>query len=159
MQVASRILVVWGVVDPFPEIVYQTRVFGTRTSYSASEGGGQYAYAGILVAWGVTECIRYGFFVWKEGRISGAGGGVPGWLQWLRYNTFYVLYPLGISSECWLIYQAIGPAKEEGGPGGVERYDMFLKAVLLIYVPGSYILYTHMMGQRRRIMKGKGKST
>jgi hypothetical protein len=24
-------------------------------------------------------------------------------------------------------------------------------------VPGSYILYTHMMSQRRRVLKGKGK--
>jgi len=57
-------------------------------------------------------------------------------------------------------------------------YEMFLRAVLLVYVPGksrfstfafgrdlelmevsgSYILYTHMMAQRRRVMRGKQRA-
>lgn len=150
MQVASRLLVVWGVVGLFPEIVVKSRILGIRKQNSAGESGGPYAYAGILLAWGITECIRYGFFVGKEGLGSGS---IPKWLTWLRYNTFFVLYPLGISSECWLIYCALKPAAEF-----MPAYNMFLKAVLLIYVPGSYILYTHMMSQRRRVIKGKGKS-
>lgn len=48
-----------------------------------------------------------------------------------RYNTFYVLYPIGITSECTLIYQALGPA---AGIDPLFRY--FLIAVLVIYVPG-----------------------
>lgn len=49
-----------------------------------------------------------------------------------RYNTFYVLYPIGITSECTLIYQALGPA---AGIDPLFRY--FLIAVLVIYVPGA----------------------
>lgn len=85
-----------------------------------------------------------------------------------RYNTFYVLYPLGICSETWLIYQAIQPA----GAWRVQ-YEYMLKLILFIYIPGtssrplstyldeahpavgSYILYTHMMAQRRKMMRGK----
>jgi len=146
MQVASRLLLVWGVVGAFPQIVATTNTFGRAV---AGKNWGPLAFAGILTAWGITECVRYGFFVWSVGV-----GRVPPWLTWLRYNTFFVLYPLGISSECWLIYCALEPSAKSAPP-----YNLFLKAVLLIYIPGSYILYTHMMSQRRRIMKGKGKST
>ena len=124
IQVASRLLLVWGILGAFPEVVVTTNVFGRA---AAGEYGGPVAFAGILVAWGVTECIRYGYFVWKEGIDR-----VPPWLTWLRYNTFFVLYPLGISSECWLIYLALKPAQKSA-----PAYNMFLKAVLLTYVPGT----------------------
>jgi very-long-chain (3R)-3-hydroxyacyl-CoA dehydratase len=83
MQVASRLLLVWGVVGAFPEIVIRSKLFGTRTQHYAGENGGTHAYAGILLAWGITECIRYGFFVWKEGLGDGR---VPKWLTWLRLD-------------------------------------------------------------------------
>ena len=147
MQVASRIMVVWGVVTPFPEIIVETSTFGRPI---AGTYGGPIGLAGCHVAWGITEMIRYGFFVWKEG----VSDEIPGWLLWLRYNTFFILYPIGISSECILMYMALEPAASmENG------YNLLLKAVLTIYVPGSYILYTHMMSQRRKVMKGKAKAT
>lgn len=147
MQVASRILVVWGVLHLYPEIVVKTNAIGRRLP---GDNGGPYAFAGILVAWGITEVIRYGFFVYREG----VSQRIPSWLTWLRYNTFFVLYPIGISSECWLMWLAMKPAQEEE-----KGLDWLYKAVLFIYVPGSYILYTHMMAQRRKVMKGKGKVT
>ncbi|RMZ89379.1 hypothetical protein DV736_g3386, partial [Chaetothyriales sp. CBS 134916] len=146
MQVASRIVVVWGVLDRYPDIVSTKNVWGRPV---AGERGCSYAFAGIVLAWGVTEIIRYGFFVYKEGINSRA----PSWLTWLRYNTFFILYPVGISSECWLIYLALKPAQKEN-----KGIDWIFKAILLIYVPGSYILYTYMMSQRRKVLKGKGKA-
>lgn len=73
MQVASRLLLVWGVMDPFGG-----RIVGA--------GGGEaqlgdYAFLGCLFAWGITECIRYGFFV-----LQVSGFTVPGWWMWLRYS-------------------------------------------------------------------------
>lgn len=41
---------------------------------------GDYAFLGCLGAWGVTECIRYGFFA-----LQVSGLGVPAWWTWLRY--------------------------------------------------------------------------
>jgi very-long-chain (3R)-3-hydroxyacyl-CoA dehydratase len=146
MQVASRILVVWVVLEMFPQIVSTTNIIGRAIAGSTL---GPIAFAGILIAWGTTEIIRYGFFVWK----AAISEKVPPALTWLRYNTFFVLYPIGISSECILMYLALSPAAQQG-----KRIDWLLKAVLVIYVPGSYILYTHMMAQRRKILKGKGKS-
>lgn len=80
------------------------------------------------MAWGVTEMVRYGFFTFQVSPYK-----VPESLNWARYNTFFVLYPVGIASECWLIYlAAVGPAKKEVG----AWYEWALRAVLLIYVPG-----------------------
>jgi very-long-chain (3R)-3-hydroxyacyl-CoA dehydratase len=147
MQVASRLGVVWAIGELLPEVIVTKNRWGRDT---AGAPGTPYAFAGCVIAWGVTEIIRYGYFVWREG-ISGQ---IPSWLNWLRYNTFFVLYPMGISSECWLIYNAIKPA-EKRYPGLAWGF----KALLLVYVPGSYILYTHMMAQRRKVLKGKQKST
>ena len=79
----------------------------------------------MLLAWSVTEVIRYSYFVWNL-----QGNGVPGIVTWLRYNTFYVLYPIGISSECVLIWKASLVAE-------VPLKWVFW-GVLGIYVPGWY---------------------
>ncbi|PVH86779.1 PTPLA-domain-containing protein [Cadophora sp. DSE1049] len=126
MQVASRLLLVWGVVDTFP--------------FLAKSAG----YSSMLIAWSVTEVVRYSYFVFT---LSGYS---PGFISWLRYNLFYVLYPLGISSECWLIYKAVEPAKEIR-----QELAWLLQLILFIYIPGSYILFTHMMAQRRKVMRGQ----
>ena len=128
MQVASRFLLVHLIASPwaFP--------FSTRHSP---------AYTTMLLAWSVTEVIRYSYFV-----FSLSGVGVPKLWTWLRYNTFLVLYPLGITSECWLVYQAIPLASQRN-----ELYAYALWAILAIYVPGSYILFTHMLAQRRKIAR------
>ncbi|KAK2813378.1 hypothetical protein FQN50_000693 [Emmonsiellopsis sp. PD_5] len=139
MQVASRILVVWGVLYLFAG----EGLFGTTGEVGEVVKVGDWAFVGCVSAWGITECIRYGFFA-----LQVMGAGVPGWMSWLRYNTFFVLYPIGISSECTLIYQAIAPAKDVH-----PALPWFFIAVLVIYVPGSYILYTHMMSQRRKVMR------
>jgi len=79
----------------------------------------------MLVAWSVTEVIRYSFFALS------LSGWQPAALTWLRYNTFFVLYPVGITSECALIYLATVPAALRNP---VEPYILY--AVLAIYVPG-----------------------
>ena len=45
----------------------------------------------MLVAWSVTEVIRYNLY-W----IKLAFGSVPYPLLWCRYSFFIVLYPLGV---------------------------------------------------------------
>lgn len=132
MQVASRFLLVRGIVHNFPTVAIASP-----------------AYSSMLIAWSVTETIRYGYFA-----VNLAYGSVPGWLTWARYNAFFVLYPLGIGSECWLVYSSLGLARAKFGLAG----ENVLRAVLGIYVPGSYVLFTHMMAQRRKVMRG-GAST
>ena len=63
--------------------------------------------------------------------LPGLRRGTDCWI-WGRYNSFYVLYPLGIASEVWLMYKALEPA---------GRWNLlceyFLKAAMLVYIPGS----------------------
>jgi very-long-chain (3R)-3-hydroxyacyl-CoA dehydratase len=108
MQVASRFLLVWGIVHPFPQV--------TASPF----------YTSMLVAWSVTEVIRYSYFALT------LSGFQPKFLTWLRYNTFFVLYPMGISGECALIYFATGPAGRLN-----PLYPWVLYAILAIYVPGK----------------------
>ncbi|KAH7083522.1 tyrosine phosphatase-like protein [Paraphoma chrysanthemicola] len=129
MQVASRFLLVHLIASPyaFPATA--------RTSP---------AYSTMLLAWSITEVIRYSYFVFN---LSGIG--VPKLWTWLRYNTFLVLYPLGVASECWLVYSAIPAAKKMN-----DVFGYALWAVLGVYVPGFYVLFTHMLKQRGRVMRG-----
>ncbi|KAL2752871.1 hypothetical protein ACRALDRAFT_2044587 [Sodiomyces alcalophilus JCM 7366] len=131
MQVASRYLLVWGIVYPFPWLA--------RSPF----------YTSMLLAWSITEVIRYSFFAFTLSGIQAK------WLVWLRYNTFFVLYPIGILSECAMIYAGAEPARQYGELAPYVNY-----AILAIYIPGSYVMYTHMMKQRRKVMRGaKAAST
>jgi len=126
MQVASRFLLVWGIVEPFPSLARSP------------------AFSSMLLAHSVTEIVRYGYFALT---LSNQPAGILGWL---RYNTFFILYPLGIGSECWLVYKAIPLATQIA-----DYWAYVLYAILAVYVPGSNILYKHMMAQRRKVMRGK----
>ena len=111
MQVSSRLLLVWGVVDNYP----------TATSPSPF-------YSSMLLAWSITEIIRYSYFMFN------LIGNVPGYLTWLRYNTFYVLYPVGIISEMLLIFYASNT--------NISADNLWqqwgFRGILLAYVPGSF---------------------
>jgi len=74
MQVGSRYLVVWGVLVSFGEQLFATAGLGAETVTS-----NQMAYIGMLVAWSVTECVRYGYFVFFL-----AGAKMPQGLSWMR---------------------------------------------------------------------------
>lgn len=105
MQVSSRILLVWGVVDAHPK----------ATSPSPF-------YSSMLLAWSITEVVRYSYFALN------LRSGVPSFLTWLRYNTFYLLYPIGIGSEMVMIFKASEVSE--------KRWQWLYLGVLLAYVPG-----------------------
>lgn len=86
----------------------------------------------MLVAWSVTEVYRYSYYV------TNIMGRTPQFLTWLRYNTFFVLYPMGAGSEAWCIYQALAEAKVFNA-----NYYWVLVAILVTYPPG-------MLGSFRR---------
>lgn len=122
MQVSSRILLVWGVVGNYPE--------ATSTSLF---------YSSMLLAWSITEIIRYSYFMFN------LIGTVPGFLTWLRYNTFYVLYPVGITSEMLLIFNVSNVVADN-----VWQQWAF-RGILLVYVPGSLVPFfpTFIIGRRK----------
>lgn len=108
MQVSSRLLLIWAVVNRYPAATAPLPF-----------------YSSMLLAWSVTEVIRYSYFVWNL-----RGQGVPAFVTWLRYNTFYVLYPIGISSECVLIWKASMVAE--------RPLPLVFWGVLGVYVPGRF---------------------
>ncbi|XP_030923822.1 very-long-chain (3R)-3-hydroxyacyl-CoA dehydratase PASTICCINO 2A [Quercus robur] len=141
-QIASRLYLTWFILWSFPQT--QTHILVTS----------------LVISWSITEIIRYSFFGLKE-----ALGFAPSWLLWLRYSTFLLLYPTGITSEVGLIYVALPFIKES------EKYcirmpnkwnfsfDFFYAAILVlgIYVPGSPHLYGYMLGQRKKALSKSKK--
>ena len=55
-----------------------------------------------------------------------------------RYNTFYILYPLGIGSEMWLVYKSITPAGRRN-----QLFEYILWAILAVYFPGTNLCTLH----------------
>ncbi|XP_008784525.2 very-long-chain (3R)-3-hydroxyacyl-CoA dehydratase PASTICCINO 2A [Phoenix dactylifera] len=136
-QIGSRLFVTWGILWSFPE---------TRQHLLVSS---------LVISWSITEIIRYSFFGMKE-----ALGFTPSWFLWLRYSTFLILYPTGITSEVGLIYTALPYIKAS------EKYcirmpntwnfsfDYFYASIIAlgIYVPGSPHMYRYMLGQRKKAL-------
>lgn len=120
MQVSSRFLLVWGIVYPYP--------FLAQSPF----------YSSMLVAWSVTEVIRYSYFAFT------LSGFQPSALTWLRYNTFFVLYPVGIFSECTLIWLATEPA---GRSSDIEKHALYV--ILAVYVPGMLLYYPERKSVKR----------
>ncbi|XP_071707026.1 very-long-chain (3R)-3-hydroxyacyl-CoA dehydratase PASTICCINO 2-like [Rutidosis leptorrhynchoides] len=136
-QIGSRLYVLWGILYSFPEV--QTHPIVTS----------------LLISWGITEIIRYSFFGVKE-----VFGSTPYWLLWLRYSTFTVLYPTGISSEIGMIYNAL-PYMKESGLYSLRMpnkwnfsfdYFYFAIIVLVVYLPGIPHMYGYMLGQRKKVL-------
>ncbi len=116
MQVFSRYAIVWGVTGPFPGV---------------ARGGPFPAYASMLLAWAATEVVRYSYFALA---LASSAGRPPAALHWLRYHAFFVLYPVGISSEAWLIWRAVAPARDAVHPYYSTALFLYVVAV---YPPGK----------------------
>ena len=55
----------------------------------------------MTLAWSITEVIRYAYYAFN------VAGYEPYPLLWLRYTTFYVLYPIGAGSEAFLMFSTL----------------------------------------------------
>jgi very-long-chain (3R)-3-hydroxyacyl-CoA dehydratase len=74
IQVVGKNLVVWTVMVAFPEIVV-----GRDGRGGAS---GVWPFFGCVLFWGISEVVRYGYFVVL---LVAGEKKLPGWLKWLRY--------------------------------------------------------------------------
>ncbi|KAI4370846.1 hypothetical protein MLD38_019149 [Melastoma candidum] len=136
-QIGSRLFVTWGILYSFPEI---------RTHVLVSS---------LVISWSITEIIRYSFFGVKESL-----GFTPSWLLWLRYSTFLLLYPTGITSEVGLIYLSLPYIKNSEKfcvrmPNKWNfSFDYFYASILVlgVYVPGNPHMYSYMLGQRKKAL-------
>lgn len=55
----------------------------------------------MVLSWSLTEVIRYEYYA------CSLVGTEPFPLLWLRYTTFYVLYPTGAGSEAALVFSTL----------------------------------------------------
>lgn len=92
MQVASRILLVWLVLPFFGQqlLVPMTKLgvseaakefvdFVVKDTSVVDKSANQLAYLGMIAAWSVAECVRYGYFVFQIGQTQ-----IPYFLTWAR---------------------------------------------------------------------------
>ncbi|XP_039773741.1 very-long-chain (3R)-3-hydroxyacyl-CoA dehydratase PASTICCINO 2A-like [Panicum virgatum] len=136
-QIGSRLFLTWGILWSFPE---------TRSNILVTS---------LVISWSITEIIRYSFFGMKE-----IFGFAPSWLLWLRYSTFMVLYPTGISSEVGLIFAALPHMMAS------QRYCLRLPnkwnfsydysytsiLALAVYIPGSPHMFKYMLSQCKKAL-------
>eukprot|EP00300_Choanocystis_sp_HF-7_P030509 c39361_g1_i1.p1 GENE.c39361_g1_i1~~c39361_g1_i1.p1 ORF type:complete len:745 (-),score=179.30 c39361_g1_i1:93-2072(-) len=123
----------------------------------------------MLVAWAITEVVRYLYYATK---LAGIEIKV---LTWLRYHLFFVLYPTGVAGELLSTYSAL-PTMHANLTAtaatsaisvlyvnihlAVERYlhievsNYFKFVVFPAYVFGLPFLYLYMVSQRNKLFGG-----
>ncbi|RVX23991.1 Very-long-chain (3R)-3-hydroxyacyl-CoA dehydratase PASTICCINO 2A [Vitis vinifera] len=143
-QIGSRLYVTWGILWSFPEVQTHVLVSSLVISWSITEAN--HTFASKLdslissLQLQLVIIIRYSFFGVKE-----LLGFAPAWLLWLRYSTFLLLYPTGITSEVGLIYIALPYIKESAKyclrmPNKWNfSFDYFYAALLVIAFYSSYV--------------------
>ncbi|KAH8403272.1 hypothetical protein KR222_009561 [Zaprionus bogoriensis] len=139
-QVLSRMMVVVGVVMATP---------------TGKESPGLPI---ALLAWAITEIIRYGFYALNIIKV------VPRFVVFLRYTTFIALYPIGVTGELLCFWWAQRYAREHSvwsaqlpnKWNATFSYYAFLWFVMLLYIPLFPQLYLHMFTLRRKILGGAG---
>ncbi|PNW85014.1 hypothetical protein CHLRE_03g167924v5 [Chlamydomonas reinhardtii] len=169
MQVASRIWVLWGIINPEPVLAAGGAVHlaqplpGVSLPGVPAEVGGMplaLNLATLLTAWSITEVVRYSFFAVKE-----LAGTVPYPLLWLRYSTFLPLYPLGVASELAMVRLAL-PAIWARHLWSIDLpnsfnwafdYPILCGLIVLSYLPGLPQLYLYMLAQRSKVLSGGAK--
>ena len=123
----------------------------------------------MVLSWALTEVVRYSFYACSLVGITLSA------LLYLRYTMFYILYPTGASSEAFLIYAALPsyppyPGWQSWFHGMWKPADYFRAGLFLIWWPsnythwlaciffsnrllsGLYVMYTHMISQRRKVL-------
>lgn len=67
-----------------------------------------------------------------------------------RYTTFYILYPLGASSEALCIFATLPNSLPTTNPGAWDLRAYVYAGLFAVWWPGLYVMYTHMIKQRRK---------
>eukprot|EP00761_Pharyngomonas_kirbyi_P012398 gb/GECH01012425.1/.p1 GENE.gb/GECH01012425.1/~~gb/GECH01012425.1/.p1 ORF type:complete len:227 (+),score=35.43 gb/GECH01012425.1/:1-681(+) len=138
MQVSSRLIVVWAVLF-----------------FEASAAVESTAVFTLMLAWGITEAVRYPFYALKQ--INA----VPYFLLYLRYTLFFVLYVMGVASELTVTYLSLSYIRDHRIlswelPNRINcsfSLHTALLGFMLLYIPSFPYLYGHMISQRSRSLK------
>ncbi|XP_035738474.1 very-long-chain (3R)-3-hydroxyacyl-CoA dehydratase PASTICCINO 2A-like [Vespa mandarinia] len=108
-----------------------------------------------FISWSIAEITRYSYY------FMNLIGYIPYFLMWLRYSLFVVLYPIGISGEVHCTYKVIVYSMSNPKLWSyilpnqwnfTFSFLYFVIIVLIMYIPGSFILYKHMLLQRQKML-------
>ncbi|XP_043930849.1 very-long-chain (3R)-3-hydroxyacyl-CoA dehydratase 2 [Protopterus annectens] len=135
-QVMSRVFLTWAVTD------------------SVKEVQGEDSVLLFVIAWTITEIIRYSFYTFS------LLNHLPYLIKWARYTLFIVLYPMGVTGELLTIYTALPYVRKTGLycivlPNKYNfsfDYYTFLILVMISYIPLFPQLYFHMLHQRKKVL-------
>lgn len=129
MQVSSRLFIVLVITVFFTEVRSPTIREQNRND-SSMKSHTNPVYAPMVLAWSITEVIRYSYYA---ASVRGANYDL---LTYLRYTTFYVLYPLGASSEAFLILPDRSKSNWSNGTlSNTARLGLFI-----LWWPGTFHL-------------------
>jgi len=141
VQVFSRVFQVLGILLP------------------VKEAQNTPALAITLLAWGITETIRYSYYGLN------LVGSVPKFITWCRYTFFIGLYPAGVVGETGNVYYALNTIKSKrlfslALPNRLNiSFNFYYATILLMltYIPLFPKLFIHMLHQRKKILGGSTK--
>ena len=136
MQIASRLIVVWGILRPVPE---------SQDSIGLPL---------LMTAWSIAEATRYIYYALNIYDL------VPNFITWCRYTFFIALYPMGVAGELLAIVSALPHIIRRGlfaiplpNPLNISfYYEYLLYGVMLSYIPLFPQLYFYMLGQRKKFV-------
>lgn len=139
MQVASRLFLVWVITWGFEQV--RSWRFFAQARYSLicnmcimhMQTRTNPFYTSMILCWSLTEAIRYSFYAFSL--LPSVA--TPKFLVYLRYTTFFVLYPLGAGSEAALIWASV---HRQGKWGIIEWIRV---AFFLIWWSGKYSFCLH----------------
>ena len=143
MQVFSRIFLVWAILYGVP---------ASRTSWSVSL---------MVASWCLADVPRYMWYTLNQASPSR----VPFALTYIRFSAFILMYLTGISGELITIWHGLDAIKADR-PWSITMpnpwnvcFDFYWATlfVLALYIPGSPIMYTHMLKQRKKRLSGGDK--
>ncbi|KAG8125178.1 hypothetical protein E2320_020439 [Naja naja] len=135
-QIMSRVFLTWGIAHSVKEVQSEDSILL------------------FVVAWTITEIIRYSFYTFS------LLNHLPYFIKWARYTLFIILYPMGVTGEMLTMYAALPFVKRSGlfSISLPNKYNFsfdyytFLILVMLTYIPSFPQLYFHMLHQRRKIL-------
>ncbi|MDW8418058.1 MAG: protein tyrosine phosphatase-like domain-containing protein [Chitinophagales bacterium] len=123
-QVLSRIFVVVVLGLYYKKVTHPLFVYGTFI---------------VSLAWSITEVVRYAYYLMQLLERE------TGWLTWLRYSLFIVLYPLGVCGEWLLIATAV--AQQSVWLSPFTWVSVLVALLYILYFPK---LYGYMWKQRKK---------
>lgn len=101
----------YGVIFPHPKVA-------KHTSYSL-----------VIASWCILNFIHFGYHSFKVKTKRS-----PDWLFWLQYHQHYLTFPAAFTGEIVIIFLSLAFVEN-------NWYELFLKAVLLCYIPVGYLIW------------------